>query len=1076
MQRPSESNMENTSLLRIFNDVVRCYGSQLAVEDIGRNISYKELDLLSSQWAAHLQQSNYPDESVIALCLERSLDTIVSIISILKAGYAYLPIDPEYPDERIQYILENSSAVLVLTQGRLINRIEDITDVPVIDIQKTPHYESDEYKENSDIKATRLVYVIYTSGSTGRPKGVEIEEKGLINLVNWHTNQFNLAAFDRHSFMMAPGFDASVYEIWPAILSGGCLVLTDKRIRASHSAVQQWLYENRITISLVPTVIAEKLIRADWKEDCSLRALMCGGDALNNIPKGVQPFDFYNLYGPSEDTVCTTACKIQGNLSDGGRPSIGKPITNTACYILDENDTEVPDGEKGELFITGAGLARGYRGSPELTKARFQNIEVNGHIERAYKTGDCVYKDSDGNLHFVGRLDHQVKVRGHRIELGEIENTLQKHHDVSEAVVCAKKDGLGNNRLIAYMLSEQRDNSAIREHLDQYLPDYMQPSAFVFLDTFPLTANGKVDRNALLKIETIDSGTASVDFDDRTLNTLAKLWFDNLRNYPDDEHQRFFDAGGDSLSIESLACSIESRFDITIQPGQLFEYDTLDAQKRLVAEAIKFRKDHSQLDHTYPVIISGFAMEEERETITVCDYKGNPQYKVTIANHSDIDRIVESATHQLEKLHEVPLEEIRNLFLNTMERFIEKIDNQYIAAITGSTETYLSGLWFACTKMLKLYNEYLANMLPGRFHQGDNRAYPKNTAPTFVILPGNSEMESIWLILQVLMTRNPVVVRVSTASASMYVIHTFLGALTACLANQRTLLREVLNSISVIHVPSNSELMARLYRDGWNYIIFGQEKTTLNFEKTVRQHALPRKVIRYGNGFSTSVIFHDSVVDDAAKKVFDSIATNRGYECVSTDVLYVEQDIYDEFLTALRKYLADYNRYHPEKHGVVLPRNSAYIVNSLTDLGFENDITMVTDHAGNEAFRSAILEVDRDHKPKEYPGTVITVRSFNGLDELQSQMALDLDANQLSHSLVTSVYTTTHGPADAIIRMGRARTIRVNKPTHQLDVLEPHQGIDLYLELVDLNYVDVSNAEFFMNIDEPHLPVVYRLR
>src|SRR5947208_6852095 len=431
---------------------------------------------------------------------------VVGLLGILKAGGAYVPLDPAYPKERLVFMLEDSAAPVLLTQQPLQDRfkfqIRNCRVVCIAALRQTTGHTKAESAPRSTVSPDNLAYVIYTSGSTGTPKGVELPHRGLVNLLAWHQRTYRVTPRDRATQLAGFSFDASVWELWPYLTAGASVYVVDDETRASAPGLVQWLNARKITLSFVPTPLAEETLTLPWPEHAPLRAMLTWGDKLPRRPDPNLPFGLVNHYGPTENTVVASFAPV-APAEDGANPvpPIGRPIANVQAYVLDRLLRPVPVGVPGELYIGGESLARGYRNNPVLTSGEFIPHPLsNRRGARLYKTGDLVRWQTDGNLEFLGRIDQQVKIRGYRIEPGEIESLLNQHPAVRESLVLARESGRGQKQLAAYLIANQRPAPAIKELTDflrPKLPDYMVPSAFAFLDAWPLTPNGKVDRNAL---------------------------------------------------------------------------------------------------------------------------------------------------------------------------------------------------------------------------------------------------------------------------------------------------------------------------------------------------------------------------------------------------------------------------------------------------------------------------------------------------------------------------------------------------------------------------------------------------
>ena len=464
-------------------------------------ITYAELELRASQLAAYLQSQGAKPGVLVGLCLERSPRFVLGALAIMKCGAAYLPMDPAHPAERLCFIMKDADAGLLVTEKNLADRFQNF-GMRIVNLDAKPgipaqsSIAASEVEENFD----SLAYVIYTSGSTGRPKGVEITHRNLANLISWHLKAFRVDSSTRATLQAGVGFDAAVWEMWPYLTVGAAIFLPDNSTRLSAEALRDWLISNQITISFVPTAIAEQMIARPWPAETALRFLLTGADTLHRYPLPGLPFSFVNNYGPTECTVVATSGVVGAEKTHDGLPSIGLPIDNVHVHILDEQQREVPRGAAGEIYIGGAGVARGYRNRPDLTAERFIANPFRRDGGRLYRTGDLGRFLPNGEVAFLGRVDDQIKIRGYRVELNEINAVLNEHPSVQASIVIAREDSPGDKRLVAYVVSRadsQRDEESLREFVRRRLPDYMEPGAFVWMESLPLTANGKVDRTAL---------------------------------------------------------------------------------------------------------------------------------------------------------------------------------------------------------------------------------------------------------------------------------------------------------------------------------------------------------------------------------------------------------------------------------------------------------------------------------------------------------------------------------------------------------------------------------------------------
>ncbi|MCI0399626.1 MAG: amino acid adenylation domain-containing protein [Chloroflexi bacterium] len=552
-------------------------------------LTYWELNRRANQLAHRLRALGVGPETPVGICMERSPEMVVGLLGILKAGGAYVPFDPAYPRERLAFMLadtkrrEAGSKLVVLTQPWLAGTLpEHEAHLVRLDSHwETLAGEPDDNPGNLT-RLNNLAYIIYTSGTTGRPKGIQIEHRGLLNLIYWHQRAFAVTAKDRATQLAGPAFDASVWELWPYLTLGASIHIPDDETRALPWRLQAWLIDKAITITFLPTPLAEAVLLLEWPQEAALRILLTGGDKLHRPPRPGLPFDLVNNYGPTENTVVTTFGHVPPAGQNGRTPAIGRPIDTTTIYVVDAHLNPLPIGVPGELLIGGDSLARGYLDRPELTATAFIPNPFSDEVgARLYRTGDLVRTLPDGQLEFLGRIDHQVKIRGFRIELGEVEVALRQHPAVAEAAVLAREDGPGDKRLVAYVVLDEKETPAtaeLRRFLTQKLPDYMIPATFVALLALPLTPNGKVDRRALPAPDWATPETTAQYLAPRTHaeQSLADIWAGVLGLPRVGIHDNFFELGGDSiLSIQILARANQAGLHLT--PRQLFQHQTIAA-------------------------------------------------------------------------------------------------------------------------------------------------------------------------------------------------------------------------------------------------------------------------------------------------------------------------------------------------------------------------------------------------------------------------------------------------------------------------------------------------------------------
>ena len=544
-------------------------------------LTYEDLNRRANHLAHHLQARGIKVGTLVGICVERSLDFIVGLLGILKLGAAYVPLDLAYPKERLVFMLEDAQISILLTQQRLLEKLpHNGVEICCLDTDLLAASAQDEENLVNQVTAEDLAYVIYTSGSTGRPKGVAITHAGLLNLVFWHIRAYEVGPKDRATQLASMAFDACVWEIWPYLVAGASLHIPDEETRLSPPLLQDWLINQAITISFLPTPLAEELLVLNWPRAVPLRFMLTGGDKLQRCPTLAMNFKLVNHYGPTEATVVATAGVVLASEGAEHSPSIGRPIANTQAYILDRHLQPVAIGVVGELYIASVGLAWGYWGRPDLTSERFLAHPFSREAgARIYKTGDLVRYLPAGNIEFLGRIDEQVKVRGYRIELGEIENVLDGHPAINKSVVIVRTEASGRKHLVAYVITVSemgQDADELQRYLQLHLPAYMLPSTFVFLEALPLTPGGKVDRRALPAPEELYPNSEQGYVIPRTEleEQLANIWRQVLGMKQLGVHDNFFALGGDSiLSIQLVALARQRGIYLT--PKQLFQKQTI---------------------------------------------------------------------------------------------------------------------------------------------------------------------------------------------------------------------------------------------------------------------------------------------------------------------------------------------------------------------------------------------------------------------------------------------------------------------------------------------------------------------
>jgi amino acid adenylation domain-containing protein len=578
---------ENLCVHQLFEKQVERAPQAHAVVFEQETLTYSVLNDQANRLAHRLVELGVGPDQRVAVCLERSPAFAVSLLAVLKAGGAYVPMDTAYPAERLAYILSDSQPAVLLADQAGRQALGDSAPpaLPVLD-PNLPLTGPEHNPQRTDLAPNHLAYIIYTSGSTGTPKGVMVEHRHLNNLIHWHLRDFSVQAGTRSTATAGLAFDASAWELWPALSSGGTLLLPPRAVARDIAQMLDWWTRQPLDISFLVTPLAAMVLR-EQAIGRTLRCLLIGGDQLDRMPSVLpENLSLINNYGPTETTVVATSGRLHP-----GDPTIhiGRPIANTRLYVLDTYGQPVPLGAVGELYIGGAGVARGYLNRPELTAERFLEDPFCGVPgERMYRTGDLVRYRPDGNLEFLGRNDDQVKIRGFRIELGEIEARLLEHPAIREAVVLAREEAAGEKRLVAYITSEQETPelaATLRTHVGAALPEYMVPAAFVRLEEFPLTPNGKLDRKALPAPPAEAYAREAYEPPQGSMETaLAAIWAELLQVERVGRNDHFFALGGHSLLAVRMMSRIAA-LGVDVPLSALFAAPTLKA----FAEAVDQR-------------------------------------------------------------------------------------------------------------------------------------------------------------------------------------------------------------------------------------------------------------------------------------------------------------------------------------------------------------------------------------------------------------------------------------------------------------------------------------------------------
>ncbi|WP_337913308.1 amino acid adenylation domain-containing protein [Paenibacillus arenosi] len=717
----------DASVVELFEQQVLRTPNKVAVECKDCKLTYMQLNQKANRLAHYLRSNGVAAEQAVALFTERSADMIVGVLAILKAGGAYVPIDPDYPVERMQYMLEDSRALLVLCTGELIHRLPTTVNTIVMDDLKLNEHPTENVGEV--FGPNQLIYIMYTSGSTGKPKGVMITHRNVIRLVQ----NTDYVQFQPDDCLLQTGslvFDASTFEIWGALLNGLRLVLVDKTVILDVDQLGEAIRQHQVTIMFLTTALFIQLAERNPSVFVPVKQLFVGGESMSwkhfvRVAEQCAPISLFNIYGPTENTTFSTCYKLQHEVE--GLNPIGKPIANSTAYVMNSTGALQPIGVYGELWVGGDGVAKGYLNREDLTKASFVNSTL-GTDEKLYKTGDIVRWLPNGHLEFLGRKDHQVKIRGYRVELSEIEQYFRNHEQVSEVLIVTIEEEAGSKSLCAYIVADLDITSKdLYDYASACMPEYMIPTHYIFLEQLPLTMNGKIDR-AKLPLPR-EKGSSFLDNCAAPANEkehrLAKLWQELLGITEVSVEDNFFQLGGHSLNAISLIAKL--KLDYEVEVSDVFQYPTI----RQLAKQIKYRPNHmkdklSQLRERAQSEWSSGTDQNERLEVQ------NHQYMERIALYNEQTSVV--------TLHE------SNIYSNVLvtgstgylgsyllRDIIERTDAQVTAIVRGNcTEHarerlyakliyYFGSAWVHCFKeRIHVIN---GNLSVPRFGMGDADYY-----------------------------------------------------------------------------------------------------------------------------------------------------------------------------------------------------------------------------------------------------------------------------------------------------------------------------------------------------------------
>jgi len=575
---------------QLFEEQVEHTPNAVAVVYENQQLTYHQLNSRANQLAHYLQSLGVGADVLVGICVERSLEMVVGVLAILKAGGAYVPVDPEYPTERLSFMLEDAQVQVLLTQQHLVKKLPPHqAQLVCLDTDSQLFTDWSQDNLNPRVQGHNLGYLIYTSGSTGQPKGVAMIQSALCNLIHWQIQSTTIFGGVKTLQFAPVSFDVSFQEMFSTWCSGGTLLLISEEVRREPLALLRLLQQQAVARLFVPFVGLQQLAEvavSSQSLNSHLREIVTAGEQLQMTPairnwlSQLTNCTLHNHYGPSESHVVTSFTLSGSAASWPLLPPIGRPIANTQIYILDRYLQPVPVGVPGELYIGGAALARGYLHRRDLTQQKFipNPFDEKGN-SRLYKTGDLARYLADGNIEYLGRIDNQVKIRGFRIELGEIEAVLSQHFGIKDTVVIAREHVAGDKQLVAYVVPHQEEVptiSDLRLFLKQRMPDYMVPSAFVVLEALPLTPSGKIDRRAL---PTPDFSSQSSDQyiapRTPTEKMLARIWAESLKIEKVSIHDNFFELGGHSLKATQVISQVREAFTIELPLRSLFAQPTI---------------------------------------------------------------------------------------------------------------------------------------------------------------------------------------------------------------------------------------------------------------------------------------------------------------------------------------------------------------------------------------------------------------------------------------------------------------------------------------------------------------------
>jgi len=611
----------DNTVAELFEEVAVTHPNSTAVICDGRQLTYAELNVRANRLAHRLRRMGVGAETMVGCCIERSLELLVALAAILKAGGAYVPLDPLYPKDRLDFLLEDTGAPVMLTQRALVSTVLAGRETPFVCVDELDHtlQSTDDTNPPAVGGPATLAYVMYTSGSTGQPKGVMVENRAIVRLVR-NTNYCHFGD-DGVFLQFAPiSFDASTLEIWGPLLNGGRLVVTPPRA-SSLGELGKVIREQGVTTLWLTAGLFNLMVEQRLEDLRHVRQLLAGGDVLSPwhvrmVLESLPHCRLINGYGPTENTTFTCCHTMLPGERVPNPVPIGRPISNTQVYILDERLQPVPPGKTGELYASGDGVARGYLNNPDATAEKFVSnpfaLEADA---RMYRTGDLARWREDGVIEFLGRVDNQVKILGHRIEPGEIETVLRMHKDVKEICIVPHTEETGSKHLVAYYVPSDPSSSPpdLREFLRRKLPQYMVPGLFVPMTSMPLSPNGKVDRAALpAPVFAPENESAAALPTTQLQQTIIDLWKRILHIDWAGIDDNFFDLGGDSLLLVAVHSNLQKVLQTEIAVTDLFEFATVRTLAKHLCEKTSVSPSLGGIQQQAQKQRQVFARERER--------------------------------------------------------------------------------------------------------------------------------------------------------------------------------------------------------------------------------------------------------------------------------------------------------------------------------------------------------------------------------------------------------------------------------------------------------------------------------